>query len=261
VLLLGVGAPRAGTTCCATAELMLQALGAVFGVATRLASPPRAMSGVLSAVPPVTLGRPRNGVPGAMISVSLVQAALVAALELTPGRSAGSTCSSAAVPRVTLSFSVRCATNATRLCRQMRQQDAALQRSMRFAVAGQLASALTHELNQPMTALLSYVRSAELMTEPLARRRRATRRTLRKAGEEAGRAAAVLRRLREFYRGEVHDSSDRRGGGVRAMAEALQDRIRRSDGGVRATQAEGVPTVMVDRTQLEMSCTICSRIP
>jgi len=80
----------------------------------------------------------------------------------------------------------------------MRQQDAALQRSMRFAVAGQLASALTHELNQPMTALLSYVRSAELMTEPLAHADERLAGTVRKAGEgsrSSGRRAAAAARV------------------------------------------------------------------
>src|SRR5256885_13953178 len=105
-----------------------------------------------------------------MISVCLVQAALEAALELTPG----------SIPLfdvqfpllslgVTALFLGALATQRDTTLGQMRQQDAALQRSMRFAVAGELASALAHELKQPMTALLSYARSAELMIEPPAR--------------------------------------------------------------------------------------------
>ncbi len=235
-------------------ELILQSLGAVVGVG--LAFGLAAARDVRLFYPlfaPVTWIALRHGVPGAMISVSLVQAALVAALELTPG----------SIPLfdvqfpllslgVTALFLGALATQRDRALRQMRDQDAVLQRSMRFAAAGQLASALTHELNQPMTALLSYVRASELMTEtPHTDIRLAS--TLRKAGEEAGRAAAVLRRLREFYRGE--------GARLEAIdplalcarvADAFQDRMRRGAVEFEMRGGEGVPTVMVDRTQLEI---------
>ncbi len=77
--------------------------------------------------------------------------------------------------------------------------------------------------------------------------------TLRKAGEEAGRAAAVLRRLREFYRGEGArlEATDAMALCAR-VADAFQDRMRRSAVEFELRGGEGVPTVMVDRTQLEI---------
>jgi two-component system sensor kinase FixL len=154
---------------------------------------------------------------------------------------------------ITALFLGALATQRDTALRRLRHQDAALQRSMRFAVAGQLASALTHELNQPMTALLSYVRSAELMTDALARADERLAGTLRKAGEEAGRAAAVLRRLREFYRGEGARIEPTDAISVCArVAEALQDRMRRSAVEFELRNREGMPSVMVDRTQLEI---------
>jgi C4-dicarboxylate-specific signal transduction histidine kinase len=114
---------------------------------------------------------------------------------------------------------------------------------MRVAVAGQLASALAHELNQPMTALLSYVRASELMAEPLASADDRLATTLRKAGEEAIRAAGVLRRLREFYRGDgVRLEQVDAAALCQRVAAALHDRIR----------GRGVELVFVDRTQLEI---------
>ena len=236
-------------------ELMLQALGAVVGVG--LAFGLAAARDVRLFYPlfaPVTWIALRHGVPGAMISVSLVQAALVAALELTPG----------SIPLfdvqfpllslgVTALFLGALATQRDRALRQMRDQDAVLQRSMRFAAAGELASALTHELNQPMTALISYVRAAELMAEAPAPPDKRLAGTLRKAGEEALRAAAVLRRLREFYRGEGArlEATDAVALCAR-VAAALQDRMRRSAVEFEMHGGEGVPTVMVDRTQLEI---------
>lgn len=235
-------------------ELALQGLGASAGVGFAFAL--AAAHDVRLFYPlfaPVTWIALRHGVAGAMISVSLVQAALVAALELTPG----------SIPLfdvqfpllslgVTALFLGALATDRDTTLRQLRQQDAALQRSMRFAVAGQLASALTHELNQPMTALLSYVRAAELMSESVAHADQRLAGTLHKAGEEAGRAAGVLRRLREFYRGE----------GARLeptdplivctrVAHALQDRMRRSAVEFHM-RGDSLPSVMVDRTQLEI---------
>ena len=77
--------------------------------------------------------------------------------------------------------------------------------------------------------------------------------TLRKASEEAVRAAEVLRRLREFYRGE-----GARIEAVDAMAvcshvaDSLQDRMRRSGVEFELQGSPRLPTVMVDRTQLEI---------
>jgi two-component system, LuxR family, sensor kinase FixL len=236
-------------------ELILQALGAVLGVGLAFAlAAARDVRLFYPLFAPVTWIALRHGVAGAMISVSLVQAALVAALELTPG----------SIPLfdvqfpllslgVTALFLGALATQRDTALRQMRDQDAVLQRSLRFAVAGQLASALTHELNQPMTALLSYVRAAELMGEPLARADERLAGTLRKASVEAARAAAVLRRLREFYRGEAPRLESIDVLGVCAhVAAALQDRMRRAGVEFAMRAAEGLPAVMTDRTQLEI---------
>jgi two-component system, LuxR family, sensor kinase FixL len=235
-------------------ELVPQALGAAAGIALVFAL--AAAHDVRLFYPlfvPVTWIALRYGVPGAMISVSLVQAALVAALELTPG----------SIPLFDVQFPLlslgvtalllgALATERDTTLRQLRQQDAALQRSMRFAVAGQLASALTHELNQPMTALVSYVRAAELMSESAGQADARLAGTLRKAGDEAGRAAAVLRRLREFYRGEGArlELIDPLEVCVR-VANALRDRMRRGAVEFQMSGA-GLPSVMVDRTQLEI---------
>jgi two-component system sensor kinase FixL len=256
VLLLGVGrAMRWDDMLRNRRDLMLQALGAVFGVALAFAlAAARDVRLFYPLFAPVTWIALRHGVPGAAISVCLVQAALEAALELTPG----------SIPLfdvqfpllslgVTALFLGALATKHDTTLSQMRQQDAALQRSMRFAVAGQLASALTHELNQPMTALLSYVRSAELMSEPLAGADERLAGTLRKAGEEAGRAAAVLRRLREFYRGEGARLEPTDALSVCArVAEALRDRMRRGAVEFELRKRAGLPSVMADRTQLEI---------
>lgn len=84
---------------------------------------------------------------------------------------------------------------------QLRERDTALARAMRFALAGELATALTHELNQPITALVSYLRAVEILAAPLEIQDLRVHETLRKATREALRASDIIKRLRDFYRG------------------------------------------------------------
>ena len=236
-------------------ELSLQALGIVVGVALAFAL--AALRDVRLFYPllvPVAWISLRNGVPGGMISVSLIQAALVAALKLTPGPISVFDLQFPLVSLgITALFLGALATQRDTALRQVREQEATLQRSIRFAAAGELATALTHELNQPMTALLSYVRAAELLAGTLANADARLASTLHKAGEEAMRATAVLRRLREFYRGEGPrlEATDAVAVCSRA-AQALQDRMRRSAVEFQLRRDENLPSVVTDRTQLEI---------
>jgi two-component system sensor kinase FixL len=84
---------------------------------------------------------------------------------------------------------------------ELRERDLALSRAMRFALAGELATALTHELNQPVTALVSYLKAVEILAAPLEMRDPRLNDTLHKAAREALRASDILKRLRDFYRG------------------------------------------------------------
>lgn len=235
-------------------ELILQCIGIAAGVC--LAFVLAAARDVRLFYPlflPVTWVALRNGVTGAMIGVSLAQAAVVAALELTHG----------SIPLfdvqfpllalgITALFLGALADQRAQVMHRMLEQDAALQRAMRFALGGQLASALAHEINQPMTALLSYLRAAALLAEPVPANERLVS-TLHKADGEAIRAIEVLRRLREFYRG----------GGVRleevdigamceSVANALRDRIRHGGVALQVSCVAPLPTVMFDRTELEI---------
>lgn len=90
---------------------------------------------------------------------------------------------------------------------QLRERDTTLSRAMRFALAGELSSALTHELNQPITALVSYLRAVEILAAPIEERDPRLNDTLQKATREALRASDILKRLRDFYRGGVANVS------------------------------------------------------
>src|SRR6185312_17529717 len=63
---------------------------------------------------------------------------------------------------------------------RLRERDAELARATRFAVAGELTSALAHELNQPITALVSYLRASDILAAPFGRENERLKTTLGK---------------------------------------------------------------------------------
>jgi C4-dicarboxylate-specific signal transduction histidine kinase len=81
---------------------------------------------------------------------------------------------------------------------EQRQIAEELKQTLRLAAAGEMAAALAHELNQPMTALSTYGKACELLLErgetgPVLQD--AIHRMIR----ESGRASDVVRRLRDFF--------------------------------------------------------------
>ncbi|MDI3562578.1 ATP-binding protein [Bradyrhizobium sp. Arg816] len=96
-----------------------------------------------------------------------------------------------------------------RLCADVRAQQlqAELHHASRLSTAGQMAGALAHELNQPLTAFTNSVNAVHRMMAngPPAPQRVATvRDVLGEAADQALRAGEIIRRLREFVtRGET----------------------------------------------------------
>jgi two-component system, LuxR family, sensor kinase FixL len=137
---------------------------------------------------------------------------------------------------------------------ELREREAALSRAMRFAVAGELASSLAHELNQPITALVSYLNASEILAvaPPVVSDARLPV-TLRKATQEAIRASDVLHRLRNLYIG----GRSRRdlvniGKLCNAVASAFADRLRAASTRLELSLAESLPDIQADETQLEI---------
>jgi two-component system sensor kinase FixL len=150
-------------------------------------------------------------------------------------------------------FIVRDATERLTSESKLRERDTALARATRFAMLGELASAITHELNQPITALVSYVRAAQILAAPFASQDARLAQTLAKTNSEAIRASGVLRRLRDFYRGGAPklgllDLEEC----VSTTLNSLEDRLRQSSVSVTKQLQAGLPPLYCDRTQLEM---------
>ena len=87
---------------------------------------------------------------------------------------------------------------------EQRRSASELRQSLRLAAAGEMAGAIAHELNQPLTALAAYGSACEQLLDRGADDMQ-FRNVIKKMIGEADRAANVVRRLRDFFRtGATH---------------------------------------------------------
>jgi two-component system, LuxR family, sensor kinase FixL len=87
----------------------------------------------------------------------------------------------------------------------------------RLTAMGEMASALAHELNQPLSAIANYMKgSRRILEDSTDERGVILREAVDKAGEQALRAGQVIRRLRDFV---ARGDSERRVEDVRKLVE------------------------------------------
>jgi two-component system, LuxR family, sensor kinase FixL len=88
---------------------------------------------------------------------------------------------------------------------QLHRVQSELVHASRLSAVGTLASALAHELNQPLTAVANYVSAGrDLLDDETPSNRKAIREALDEAASEAVRAGQIVRRLRDFVsKGEI----------------------------------------------------------
>ena len=197
----------------------------------------------------------RWGAVGALLAALVIQVGIVVAMRDTP---IGAPLLDLQVLNLTLAVTGLmlgvAVTERARARSEAQERDRQLSRAMRFAVAGEMASALTHELNQPITALVSYLQASQIMSGPAPGADARLTQTLAKAAREAIRAAEVLRRLRDFYQG----TGPPQPGPASAIAccnsvlELLEPRLRRRGVTARVSQAANLPPMAAGRTQIEM---------
>jgi len=127
-----------------------------------------------------------------------------------------------------------------------------LRQSLRLAAAGEMAGAIAHEVNQPLTALSNYGQSALAL---LARPGEAHRvpAVVGKMLGEAERAADVVRRLRDFFRAGTTRLEDL----PTYELEAMLRQVARQVIGPRPVELAlsldgGLPALYVDRLQIEL---------
>jgi two-component system sensor kinase FixL len=139
--------------------------------------------------------------------------------------------------------------------RETRLQD--LQRQLehvsRLSAMGQLSSALAHELNQPLTAIMNYIQAGRRLMESnggVSSPR--VDEMLDKAIDQSGRAGDVIRRLRGlFERGETEPSLESINEVVQDAASLALVDAEAHNISYRLTLHDGLPAVMIDKIQIQ----------
>lgn len=132
-----------------------------------------------------------------------------------------------------------------------RRQEEKLQQTARLVTMGEMASTLAHELNQPLAALSGYASAAAKLAQQPAQQGLLLA-TLSKLGEQAQRAAQIVRRIRDFVgrrdmQRELIDLNDAvRDAVALVQAEASQRHVT-----LQLQLADDLPRLLADRILLQ----------
>jgi len=136
---------------------------------------------------------------------------------------------------------------------RLQELQAELVHVSRLTAMGEMASALAHELNQPLSAIANYMKGSQRLLEASTdQRARQVRDAMDKAAEQAMRAGQIIRRLRDFVsRGE----SERRVEDVKKLVEEASALalVGAKDRGVRVRfdLAPEAKLVLADKVQIQ----------
>ncbi|MES2161668.1 MAG: ATP-binding protein [Pseudomonadota bacterium] len=134
---------------------------------------------------------------------------------------------------------------------ELRKVSSELKQTMRLAAAGEMAAALAHELNQPLTALGAYGKACEYLLER-GESGDVLKGAIQRMITESGRAADVVRRLRDFFRtGAMKLEPVDAGELVSGISQQFFAQLR--EHGVELVVGEIPPlAILADRLQLEL---------
>ena len=153
-----------------------------------------------------------------------------------------------------------------------RQQQDRLQATARLATMGEMASLLSHELNQPLAAIASYASGSINMLEDVQAEPEPAmvRQALQRIAEQAERAGRIIKSVHDFVRRreQLHETLgadllveavlplvrlQARKSGTRIDIDIQNTAVARAGGGqsTGATQAMQAPRVRCDRTMIE----------
>lgn len=125
----------------------------------------------------------------------------------------------------------------------------------RVTTLGEMASAIAHEINQPLTAISAYAQACRRIFEQPAPDSRLLHETLEAIASQALRAGDVVRRIRGFVR--HHDSARESidiNDVVRAALEFADFDLRAHAVEVKADLAARLPPVLADPIQIQQVC-------
>jgi signal transduction histidine kinase len=158
---------------------------------------------------PIVFAALRNGLDGACIALAATQLALLAGLNLfgydasafTSFQTLMAVLTAAGLLAGAVSSERDAASRSARNARALlKEKESEAARADRFQLVTGLASALSHEINQPMTAARAYARTAQKLAEAPEADISRVRDYVNRSVEQIDHAAAILRSTREFLR-------------------------------------------------------------
>lgn len=198
--------------------------------------------------PPVIWIALRAGICGALIAVTIVQLGVVVAIHGEASRPLPVLELQAFVAALTLTALYLGVTVDER-----RRAAASLRQTLRLAAAGEMAGAVAHEVNQPLTALANYGRSAQLLLAGQGVDLKELSRVIEKMLAEGKRAGEVVRRLRDFFRTGTTQLESVSVDQILASAQRIATQLGGSKHVSIVTGSEGeLPPLFVDRLQIEL---------
>jgi two-component system sensor kinase FixL len=137
--------------------------------------------------------------------------------------------------------------------RRLQDLQAELLHVSRLTAMGQMSSALAHELNQPLTAVVNYVKAARrTLDQGVEASREKVQDLLDKAASQTLRAGQIIRRLRDFIEKREDNRAKEDVNKVIEEAMALAF-VGVADAGVTVNARLGanLPPVMIDKIQIQ----------
>jgi len=134
-----------------------------------------------------------------------------------------------------------------------RQQQERLQATARLASVGEMASLLSHELNQPLAAIASYATgSLNLLADPDPQTPGLVQQALTRIAEQAERAGRVIKSVHDFVR-RRHQAHETVSADViiESVLPLVRLQARKSGARIELDVAQPPPRVRVDRTMVE----------
>ncbi len=136
--------------------------------------------------------------------------------------------------------------------RRMAELQAELLHVSRITAMGDMASALAHELNQPLSAIVNYLKGSSRLLDAPEIPRAELKEALEKAAEQALRAGTIIRRLRDFVaRGETTRRMENLTEVVQEAGALALIGARGAGVQVRFINDRGVDLVLVDKVQIQ----------
>lgn len=134
---------------------------------------------------------------------------------------------------------------------QARQHQVEIAHAARLSTLGSLAAGLAHELNQPLAAVVSYARGCARRLEAGDLPKAALLEVLEEISAQALRAGEVLRRIREFLKGESRREQVDLNDVVRRAVRFAEGEARRADVRLSLDLAGEALRIEVDPIQIE----------